>query len=72
MLASAKSILANPAVGLLVVVPLLALLVGLQVLQAVPSDNRAHPVVRRWLVVAIVVLLVVFAAAVLGRFHFLD
>ncbi len=64
-----RAFFANPALGILVVVPVLVLLIVLQSLQAVPDSPRAHLGARRWIFAVIVVLLVVLAVVIVGRFH---
>ena len=63
-----RDLLNNYAVGLLAVIPLLLVLAGLQLVQAIPGIFMAFPRARVWLTVTSVVLVAVFAFVAIARF----
>jgi hypothetical protein len=66
-----KTLMANPLVGILVVVPLLTAVVALEALSALPATAGRFVGPRRLLFWIAFVLGLPFAAMVIGRFVYL-
>jgi ABC-type antimicrobial peptide transport system permease subunit len=66
-----KSLVANAALAIVTVAGVLALVVVHEVLAVLENDSDRFALARRWLAVAVAVLVVIVAAVIAARFYYL-
>ena len=66
-----KSLVANAALAIVIVVGVLALIVAHEVLATLANGSDRFALTRRWLSVAIAVLVLVVAVVIVARFYYL-